>query len=1069
MKYVSLHTHSTFSPQDGFGTPDDVCARVADLGMSAVATTEHGNVSSHVKHEKAAKKHGVKPIFGCEMYHADEKTRSKWHLTVLAQDQVGYQNLMRLVTRSWSEGYYQFPTVSTDMLAEHSNGLVVVSGCSSSKLSCALLGGKGTEYKTRPDMMAGTEVAATFREIFDDRYYLEIQAFPELARTRSLNLAFAEISEKLGIPMVATSDVHYPFPEDSEIQKILHTAGRGLGTTENAEAQWEYDVRLTFPTTDSALFDRLKQAGLTGRQAKAAILTSGVIADRCNVILPKAERTRYPSENGSNELIWKWLKAGWKYRKATNAWLRDKANAKRAMAQMQYEMQVLTSKDFVDYFLMVADLIQFAKHNEILIGPARGSAAASVVCWLLRITEINPMLFPTMMFERFIDENREDMPDIDFDVDDARRDEVRVYANGKYGPANVGNVLNYTRYRGKNSIDEVTRSKSLPRFETAKLKEMIIDRPDGDARFSKTIEDTVEMFPKARAIYQKFPDLAYAAKLEGNIKGMGMHAGGLVISDRPLSDICATYMRDGVGKAKRTVSVIAYDKYDVEYLNLIKIDMLGLSTMGMISDALSMVDLTIEDLYAVPLDDPATMAAFTRGDTVGIFQWDGATTALINGRVAPTRFMELADVNAMSRPGALVSGATDSYIRMKNAGDTQSKIHPLMDKYTSATHGSIIYQEQVLSMIRDVGNFPPKMVNTIRRIIGKKMGAGEFEKLHAQFNEGAFKEHGIKEETADRIWDFLIASAGYSFNVAHAVSYAVLAFWCQWLKQHHPVAFYCAQLKKVDKEVWPRLIKDADRHGVKVLGVDLTRSGKSWTPVNHGSRVLKAPGNHGLGKLMHGEIRAGYLQVPGIGDITADRIIAERDSIDLLSLVGGKGSGRPFADWADMARRVKGVGPKTVETIRKFAEDPDPYGIDGLRKSLLLARMELRSNRQGLPVPNFTSKTLPFKRHDAVTWIGYVKEQKLTDAVELEHLSSGKPYEEILQSIKRPDLLRAVKITCYDDEDDPVQIKISRFKYPDFERMLNQLNSGDMILVRGIKYEGMFKTIHADRIMVLSD
>lgn len=296
MRYVSLHHHSTFSFMDGYGLPEHHVKRVAELGMGALALTEHGNISSHVQLEQAAKDAGIKPIFGLEAYTAaesmrEDKSTRKWHLTMLAMNEVGYRNLMTLVTRSWAEGFYMWPTISGSMLAEHNEGLIVLSGCADSKLACDLLGGKGRETGNEQDAL---RTMAAFRDLLGDRYYLETQMFPELERSRTLNTWYAEQSVRLGIPLVATADCHYPMPDDNEMQVILHTAGRGGGSVDTQESSWEYDIRLTPPTSDKLVISRLTGAGLNRLQAQGAARSTVEIAERCNVTLPKADRLKYP-------------------------------------------------------------------------------------------------------------------------------------------------------------------------------------------------------------------------------------------------------------------------------------------------------------------------------------------------------------------------------------------------------------------------------------------------------------------------------------------------------------------------------------------------------------------------------------------------------------------------------------------------------------------------------------------------------------------------------------------------------------------------------------------------------
>lgn len=307
MEFVSLHAHSTFSFMDGYGLPREHATRVRDLGGRALAQTDHGNVTGHVKHEQACQGAGIKGLFGCEVYTApvtmrEDKNLRKWHLTVLAKDQPGYANLLRLVSRSWDEGFYRWPTVLGPMLVDHAEGLVVLSGCSDSHLNCVLLGGKGIPEPTRPRYKEARAIALGYADLLGDDYYLECQQFPELERTRTINAIYSRLSKDTGIPLVATADVHYPDPEDNEMQKILHAAGRNTGTVAAAEAGWEYNIRLTHPTSDDFILQRLVKTGLTYSEAEEAVLNTGRIADRCNVTLPKADWIRFPGTR--KDVIW---------------------------------------------------------------------------------------------------------------------------------------------------------------------------------------------------------------------------------------------------------------------------------------------------------------------------------------------------------------------------------------------------------------------------------------------------------------------------------------------------------------------------------------------------------------------------------------------------------------------------------------------------------------------------------------------------------------------------------------------------------------------------------------------
>lgn len=1034
MKFVSLHHHSTFSYMDGYGTPVQHVLRAAELGMSALALTEHGNVSSHPQLEKAANKAGIKPIFGLEAYTAlDEKERRKFHLTILAMDQTGYKNLMEIVSASW-RNFYQWPTVSGALLAKYNEGLIVLSGCADSLLSCSLLGGKTIPEEEASYARAKRQVGK-FKDLLGDRFYLETQIFPELDRTKAINAAWSELGSSLSIPLVATADVHYPSPDDNEMQVILHAAGRGAGSVAAQEAGWEYDIRLTHPLTDQLAYDRLLATGLGRSSAVGALRNTTEIADRCSVVLPKAERLRFPLPKNAETLdtIWEWLRDGWRYRiRHGNSRAMVRYREEYA-ARLNYEMERIVSKDFCDYFLMTSDIVRRAKDRGIPVGPARGSAASSLVCYLLRITEVDPMAYPLMDFDRFIALDRDDIPDIDLDFDDERRGELRAYAVEKYGPDRIGNVANYIRYKGRNSLEDVGRVfPRIPKPDIELVKSMIVERSGGDSRADAALMDTVEMFPIVKAVFDKYPDLAKAIRLEGNYRGMGINAAGFIISNTPITDICAQYTRTTAGGSRTVVSV---DKKDAEYLGLMKVDLLSLSTMGMIRIALELAGRTLDDLYSVPMDDSDTLNAFRRNDVVGIFQYEGRATRLVNREVKPDDFMELADINGLSRPGPLFSGTTADYIDIKHGRKHIERVHPMWDEITRPTKGQVIYQEQVLKALKDIGGLPVRRVGEIRRIISQKLGEAQFNESAKDFVAGAAKQ-GASEKDAWHMWGRLVTSATYSFNIAHCISYGMLGFWCMWLKVHHPAAFYTAQLRKSDKEAWPRLIKDAERHGIEVRGVDPGTSGEDWT------------------MLSESRISAGWLQLPGIGPSKYQAILAYRDGVK-------RASGNP--EWApapmtmEDLSNVKGIGPAMMAKIQAVQAD-DPFGLRHVERILNDARKAIASGELTLRRPTHTSdQILDAKSDSTVVFLGLVKLKEYKDWIEDERARTGDSPDDIRRRMRDPHLPTGCVLHCYDDGDEDVYVRVDRRIYPRFRRTLEGLRTEqDLILVVARKSRNSF-------------
>lgn len=1034
MEYPSLHHHTTLSFKDGVGSVDDHFARSAELGMTAQAVTEHGNVSSHVPAERAAAKYGMKAIFGVEAYmHPEPDSRRKFHLTILAKNQTGYQNLMRIVSRSWAEGFYQYPTVSGRMLTDHYEGLVVLSGCSDSLLACSLLGGK-TIDPADASFKAAQRVATNFRALFGRDYYLETQMFPELERTRAINEAYQRMSEIHNIPLVATADVHYPHPEDNELQLLIHAAGRGANTVAQQAESWEYDIRLTHPTSDKQVLRKLRETGLSKSYANMALSSAIEIAEKCNVVLPKAERFRFPvtGRGSALDLMWKKIKAGWKYRIAQGN-TRIKKMSAEYRAQLNLEMRLIIEKDFVDYFLLVSDDMVWSKKTGIVVGPGRGSAAASLVCYLLRITEIDPMQYP-MHFYRFIDPDRDDMPDIDQDIDDERRHEIRDRRAKIVGKRNVADVATYTRWRGKAAIADVARVHKIPLEETERIKERIIDRAEKDPRAWDTVADTRDTFAEVAEVFERYPALNLATRVEGNYQSMSTHAAGLIVSTRPIDEFAALYTREVVdeetGKKVRQ-SVVSVDKRDAEWLNLLKMDYLGLSTLGMIRRAIDHAGITLERLYSVPMDDKKTLRAFRDGDVMGIFQFEGRTTRSIIKSLRPTSFMELAHIVSLSRPGPLNSGTTNEYIRIKKGEIKRRSFHPVIDTITADTEGQIVYQEQIMSVLAQYGGMAPRDVMAVRRVIGKKLGEHEFNRYFDMFAAGAKREHKVSKEDALKVWNRLVTAAMYAFNVPHAVSYSMLAFWCMWLKVNYPTSFFLASLQKAKKERYPMLIRDAEKHGITVKGMSLRHSLADWS----------SPDSD--------EILAGWQQIAGIGEAKARMIIAAG----------------PFADPEDLIR-VNGIGEKSLPAIIQQVESKDLWGLRAEAKQFKSIRKFMDKN-DAMPHPTHNlDEALDFAGK-GICVLGRVVQKSTMDVVERTRQRTGQTREEVLATLTNPSLTRSGSFLVADDTGESLYVRISRTKWPRMRQAYLNARPGDFILAVGWKPE-RGSSMQADQVIVMA-
>jgi DNA polymerase-3 subunit alpha len=742
----------------------------------------------------------------------------------------------------------------------------------------------------------------------------------------------------------------------------------------------------------------------------------------------------------AEELLWQWCRFGWNYRRIGS--LPHEARDWYA-ERVKYEMSLILEKNFADYFLMVSDAIRWGKENGVAFGPGRGSVAASVVAWLLRITEINPYKHQDMLFERFIDVSRADPPDIDIDCSDEERYKIKDYLANKYGPECVGQIANFVRYRAKNSLADVARVYQIPIVAKEIVSNLVIERSGGDSRFDDTLIDTFEMFPAAAEILKAYPQFANAARLEGNVRGMSVHAAGLVISGTPLTDICAVYERDGV----RCISI---DKYDCEYADILKLDFLGLTTMGMIARCLDLAGLTLEDLYAIDIEDEETIDVFRRGDVTGVFQFEGRATRLVNRDVLPDNFQHIADINALSRPGPLFSGTTAEYIDVRHLRRKATRLHPMVDEITRRTYGQIVYQEQILRILRDMGGFDWFSVGQIRRIISKKMGEAAFQMNYEKFAEGAERLHGIDRKVSDKIWKRLVTSGTYSFNIAHAISYSTLAFWTAWLKCHYPLEFYAASLAKAsEKEDQFRLMKDALGHGLSVTPPRLDKSRQTW---------MSIPG--------HG-IVAGWQQIPGIGEKTAERIEDFRDH------------GNRFDNWSDL-QVVPGIGPKTIESMEAFATAHDPFGLTKTQVTMDRVLDWVRDT-PSIPTPthngteiaaihmenrDFTGK---FVKGPRVIYAGIVHSREYKDIVEDTRSRTGREVKDILKDLKRPDLIKSCSLRCFDTTDEEIYLRINRWKFPQLKRTLETIAvNHDVVICIGNRMAGFGTPVMVDKIWVIN-
>lgn len=1062
MKFVSLHGHTSFSTGDGHGSPQEHVDRVKELGMKAMAITEHGSVSSHVQIEQAAKKAGIKPIFGLEAYVANSGSKPKFHQTILAMNQQGYVNLNRLVTNSYikkgnGEGFYMKPTVNLDSFFDKkkTEGLIILSGCASSMLACTIAGGKGLgEELTKEEIEKGAhwsnfaqamELVDMYQETFGDRFYLEVQRFHDYHKTVAVNQVLERIWEKTQIPMVATADVHYPRFEDWDANQLANAIGWNttVEALENGARKYDSKPGQTYPTSDKEMAKDLIKAGVSKRNAVQSVLNTKEVAKRCNVELPKTDPVRFSESDGTDEQAQKLLKQaikdGIRYRCETDPRFkkRFKTRKKDYAQRIKKELKTILPKGFSDYFLINKQIIGWAKDNGIVVGPGRGSAAGSVICYLLRLTEVDPIEFPEMVFERFLDPGREDDPDIDTDYQDDRRNEVFDFARSVYGEANVGNIGNFSRYRGKSAVKAAAKALKIPASAANDFSEYISEAPFGDPREFLTAYDAEEAFPEAKEIADKYPSLRRAYKLEGDMRTLGIHAAGMVLSNRPISDTCAIYSKEKTNGDR--AEVIAYDKRDAAYLKMLKLDCLGLSTMTIVSDVLEMLDgkLTLEELYALPRNDEKVLKGFAEDKLTGIFQFEGRATRTIvkqifsNTDKVPT-FMQLADMNALSRPGSLSSGMTAQYVRVER-GEEPKSIHPLVDEILTDSNGCLVYQEQVMKIGQAVGGLDDHEIGRLRKIIGAKQAGGAFDEFWKKFRDGAAEKHGMEEAMAREIWDYMAASASYLFNVAHAICYALVAYWTMYLKVYYPAEFYAACLRNAAKKgktkgkADPQLIilQEAVKEGLSIYPPRPTLSRVSWWP------NTKRTG-----------VQAGFMQIPKVGPKVAERMNNIRE--ENFSKVD------PWVTWDFYVDKKIGFGAKAAETARELEAKSDPFDI-GLTSDAVATVLEAINNGEtGLDMPDATAETIPSQSGETVTYVGHVITVKRIDVIGEMRKRDNLTTEEVLEKLKHPEKATKAKIICTDQTGGEVHVNISRFDYPKLKSEIDEIDEDKTFVIHTI-------------------
>ncbi len=895
-KFVHLHTHSHYSLLDGLSKIDDLVKRTKELGMDAVALTDHGVLYGAVEFYKSAKKSGIKPILGVETYVAPrdrfskEATEKYYHLVLLAENQTGWKNLIKLVSKAHLEGFYYRPRVDKDLLHTHHEGIIALSACLGGEIGQALFAGRLDEAK---------RIAQDYEAIFGKgNYFLEIQKHPHIPESEKIEEGLIALSRETDIPLVATQDSHYLRPEDNEYHDVLLAVQTGNKLADDDRMTMKMDD-FSLPSPEAMAE---KFAAMPG--GTEALERTAEIASRCNVELElgKVLLPSFPKPDGKTasgylrELIEERLQKKFP----------SEADTKEVRDRLEYELGVIEKTGFANYFLIVQDLITWAKAHGIAVGPGRGSAAGSLVSYVLDITDLNPLTYG-LLFERFLNPERIQMPDIDIDFADARRDEVLAYAREKYGEDRVARIITFGTMAARAAIRDAGRAMGYSYAFCDQIAKLIPFNPTQGMK-EGWLDECLARVQELKALYDTNPEakklIDTARHLEGVARHASVHACGTVIAKEPLMERVPLQF----APQEKNIIITQFEMHAIEDLGLLKIDLLGLKNLTIIEDAIRLVkELRGEtvNISQIPLDDKKTFALLQKADTTGVFQFESSGMRRYMKEIGPTVLEDLIALVALFRPGPME--LIPSFIKRKHGEEKIAYLHPKLEPILKNTYGIGVYQEQMMQIARDLAGYTLPEADTLRKAIGKKIKS-LLDEQGAKLVKGMLK-NGIPEKTAKAIWELFPPFARYGFNRSHAACYALIGYQTAYLKAHYPEEFTAALLNAEvsDIERISFFIQEAKQSGIDILPPDINKSFMSFTPEGE-------------------KIRFGLEAVKNVGSEITRAIIEERTR---------RG---PFKNFEDVLMRIqhKDLNKKSLESLVKAGA----FDSLGIERNQALANMD---------------------------------------------------------------------------------------------------------------------------------
>lgn len=856
--FVGLHRHSSASKLDGYGLPEQIAERLQELNQPYCGITDHGTLTGLFPLMKAFAARNIRGVPGVEYYHcADMKQRGKEksskkdrgsitneiaHLTILAKNQIGYQNLLKMYARSFEAHYYK-PRIDWDCVIQHQEGLIVLTGCVGGMLSRTINRGED-------------DLAFRWCEYLKEHienFYVEIIPCPGLVPSHTSCRTLWRIAEELHLPTVFTDDAHFPRPEDHEVEDALICISLG-----NKKKDTDRKLRIPayhYHCSGEEILQRAREVlpAVPEVDLIAAARRSVEIAESCDVELPRGRGPLFqvPAGLTALDLLKQWVEEGKEYRRSLDLLPPLDSNEWRHYEdRVAYELDIVRHHAFANYFLLVADIVRWANKNKYWC-IARGSCGGSLLCWYLSITQINPIRFK-LPVERFIDKSRSDMPDIDLDFDARYRDKCFEYLEEKYGKEHCAQIAALSTFRARQSIKDVCEVYDIPEWVGQSLVRMLPELDnEGGIKDKGQLAALFHQSPGAQQLLNQWPALKIAAELEGQIRVGSVHAAGFLVDQEPLENIV------GVEAIPGKPRVIACDMNFAAQQGFLKIDALSVEMMSGVAEILDTLGHDFDWLYRLPLDDAPTYEMLSRGRNMGVFQLKGHSTGKLLLQLQPSHINDLVALAALGRPGPLQSGGAAEYIERKHGRTVMPAYHAKVMDILGETYGVVIYQEQVMGLMR-VAGFDWPIVHKVRKLISKSGGAAAVDQFHSAYTLG-MRQGGVAAGEAEHLWEQCKRAGGYVFNKAHGAMYALHAYWTAYLKCHHPAIFACIMANHEQKEAFQRqILREFRQQGGTLVLLDPNRSEQKFSSPEPNT------------------ILGGFQTLKGVGPGHAEKIIAKR-------------------------------------------------------------------------------------------------------------------------------------------------------------------------------------------------